>query len=315
MSSEPVLIVGSVAFDTLHNPFGTFPRVLGGSGTYAALAASLFARSRLVGVVGDDYPEATLAGFRERGIDTEGVERVAGPSFHWEGRYSDDLASRETVKTELNCLGDFHPKLPDAYRQSRFVMLGNVAPALQMEALEQLNGAPALVVADTMNFWIDGARDDLGALLRRIDMLVLNEEEGQQLSGEKNIVKVGRALRGMGPKMVVVKRGEYGALLFDDQDDIFSAPAYPVDEVRDPTGAGDSFAGGLVAYLASCNALDPDQLRRAIVYGSAVASFCVEGVAVERLEAISRQHVDQRFERFRRLAHFERPEEVRASAT
>lgn len=308
--TQPALIVGSVAFDTLHNPFGSFPKVLGGSGTYAALAAAVFGGPRLVGVVGTDYPDEALERLRDRGIDLEGIERSDQKTFHWEGRYSDDLSSRETVRTELNCLADFHPKLPRAYRSSRFVLLGNVAPALQMEALDQLDVAPTLVVADTMNFWIDSALEDLRTLLRRIDLLVLNEEEGRQLTGEKNVVRVGRGLRAMGPRLVVVKRGEYGALLFNGEEDIFSAPAYPVDEVRDPTGAGDSFAGALVSYLASEDRVDADSLRRAVVYGSAVASFCVEGIAVERLEHVDRALAERRFDRFRRLAHFERPEEV-----
>ena len=305
---HPMLVVGSVAFDTIHNHSGTHARILGGSATFASIAGSVFTPVQLVGIVGRDFPEETIDSLTARGVDMAGLERSDGLTFHWEGRYSDDLTSRESLCTELNAFAEFHPKIPDAFRDTPYVMLGNIAPELQLEVLDQVRN-PSLVVADTMNFWIEGKRDELSKVLRRVDVLVINEEEARQLSGEHHVVKVARALLTMGPKIAIVKQGEYGALLFCDGE-IFAAPAYPIETVADPTGAGDTFAGALLGYVAHNDNTRHDTLRRAVIYGSALASFCVEGIGTERLFSITRDDVDDRFRAFRKLAHFSSEEEV-----
>ncbi len=298
-----VLVVGSVARDTLHLPSGSHPYVLGGSAVFASLAGAMFASPRLVGIVGTDFPDAEVALLRARGVDVTGLEIVEGATFHWEGRYSPDLTSRASLKTELNVFADFHPKIPEAWRDTPFVMLGNIHPDLQLEVLDQMR-RPELVIADTMNFWIDGTPDRLAKMLERIDVLVINEEEARQLAGVYNIAEVAERLLAMGPRIAVIKRGEYGALLFEG-DEIFSAPAYPVRRVEDPTGAGDSFAGGMLGYVAQQGRADHDTLRRAIIYGSALASFCVEGVSVERLVQVTRDDVEARYRAFAALARFD----------
>lgn len=297
-----MLVVGSVAQDTIHNNRGSHPYVLGGSAVFASLAAAHFVEPRIVGVVGTDFPDASLALLREKGVDVSGVEIVEGKTFHWEGRYSPDLTSRESIRTELNVFADFHPKIPEAFRSTPYVMLGNIHPSLQIEVLEQIR-EPRLVIADTMNFWIEGTPDELARMLARVDVLVINEEEARQLARRHHIAQVARALLAMGPRIVVIKRGEYGALLFEG-DQIFSAPAYPVEEVLDPTGAGDSFAGGMLGFIARAGAVDQATLRRAVVYGSALASYCVEGISVERLAAVTQADVEERYLAFARLAHF-----------
>lgn len=304
MTASPLLVVGSVAFDTLHLPTGSHPKVLGGSAMYASIAASHFAPVRLVGVVGRDWPAdatAMLAGHR---VDTAGLEVDArGDTFHWEGRYAADLATRETLATDLNVFARFKPKIPAPFRASRWVMLGNIHPVLQSEVLEQIEPRPALVVADTMNFWISGERPALLRTLARVDLLVINDEEARQLSGEHNLVRAARGLMAMGPRIVIVKKGEHGALLFEGED-VFSAPAYPTMDVRDPTGAGDTFAGGLIGYIAGRGDASHPVLRSAVVAGSALASFCVEGVGPARLEAVTRGEIAERVRRFRTLVHF-----------
>lgn len=302
MSSSPVLIVGSMAFDDLHLPSGSFRDVVGGSATFGAYAASTFAPVRVVAVVGGDFPSAELDRLSARGVDTAGVERREGKTFRWEGRYADNLASRETLDTQLNVFASFDPRIPEAYAASPIVLLGNIHPALQLSVLEQVK-QPKMVFADTMNFWIEGERKALGAMLERIDTLVVNEEEVRQLSGEHNVAKAARAARKLGPKRIIVKRGEYGALLFDEQGSFF-APAYPLEEVVDPTGAGDSFAGGLLGYLATLGDITPLGLRRGIMVASATASFCVEAVGTARLSALTRADVARRLEDFRALIHF-----------
>jgi len=294
-----LLVVGSVAFDTIHNHLGSHARILGGSGTYASLAACQLASVGLVGVVGKDFPKAAVDMLRRRGVDTTGLEVANGQTFHWEGRYSDDLTSRETIQTELNVFAEFEPKIPESFRDSEFVMLGNIAPELQLHVLEQVR-APRLVVADTMNLWIDTALDALKELLTRIDILVINEEEARQLSGFHHPLAVAEALRALGPETVIVKRGEYGALLFLDEE-IFCAPAYPLKTVADPTGAGDSFAGGFLGYLAEAGHTD---LRQAVICGSAAASFCVQDVGIRALENLSRGGLEQRITEFRELTSF-----------
>ena len=304
-----MLVVGSVARDTIHNNQGTHPYVLGGSAVFGALAGAHFVRPRLVGIVGTDFPDAEVEMLQSKNIDTSGLEVVEGKTFHWEGRYSEDLTSRESIKTELNVFGDFHPKIPEAFRDTPYVMLGNIHPSLQLEVLDQIR-EPKLVIADTMNFWIEGTPDELGRMLSRVDVFVINEEEARQLSGKHNIVHVARDLLGRGPRIVVIKRGEYGALLFEG-DQIFSAPAYPVDMVLDPTGAGDTFAGGMLGFIAARNRIDQATLRRAIVYGSALASYCVEGTSVKKLAKVSRDDVESRYLDFARLAHFATDDELR----
>jgi sugar/nucleoside kinase (ribokinase family) len=294
-----LLVVGSVAFDTIHNHLGSHDRVIGGSATYASLAASQLADVRLVGVVGQDFPREAVDMLRGRGIDTTGLEVAIGETFHWEGRYSEDLTSRETIQTDLNVFADFNPKIPASFQDSEFVMLGNIAPQLQLHVLDQVQ-RPKLVIADTMNLWIDTALDPLKELLTRIDILVINEEEARQLTGYHHPLAVAEALRVMGPETVIVKRGEYGALLFLEED-IFCAPAYPLKAVADPTGAGDSFAGGFLGYLAENGHAD---LRQAVICGSAAASFCVQDVGVGALADLSREHLEKRIRDFRELTCF-----------
>ncbi|MCB9602404.1 MAG: bifunctional hydroxymethylpyrimidine kinase/phosphomethylpyrimidine kinase [Sandaracinus sp.] len=297
-----MLVVGSVAFDTLHNARGSFPRVIGGSATYASLAGSFFTEVQLVGVVGKDFPDDLVQTMRGRGIDCDGLEVADGPTFHWEGRYTDDLTSRTSLKTELGVFADFDPKIPEKFRSTPFVMLGNIAPELQIAVLDQVK-SPKLVVADTMNFWIDGARPALEKLLKRVDVLVINEEEARQLTGKHHMIQVAAKLLEMGPKTAVIKQGEYGAWLFAGQH-VFNAPAFLLEAV-DPTGAGDSFAGGFLGYVARAGNLEPETLKQAVIYGSAVASFCVEGIAVDRLLTLTREEIVNRVHDFRKLVDFQ----------
>src|SRR3974390_936147 len=253
-ASDPLLIVGSIAFDDLDMPSGEYRDVLGGAATYSSLAASLVAKGgvRVVGVVGGDFPDSHLAELDVRGVDTAGVERTAGRTFRWHGRYSDDLASRTTLDTQLNVFADFSPKIPAAYQASSLVLLGNIHPKLQVSVLDQVQ-RPKLIAADTMNFWIEREPAPLSEMLKRVDLLVINDEEARQLSGIHNLVKAAADIRKRGPKMLVIKRGEFGALLFDSSGAFF-VPAYPLEDVLDPTGAGDSFSGGLMGFLASSRA-------------------------------------------------------------
>jgi sugar/nucleoside kinase (ribokinase family) len=305
-----ILVVGSVARDTLHFETSSHPLVLGGSAVFASLSGALFVPPRLVGVVGTDFPDQAIQLMRDKGIDMTGLEVVEGRTFHWEGRYAPDLASRTTINTELNVFADFHPKIPEAFRDTPYVMLGNIHPSLQIEVLDQIR-EPKLVIADTMNFWIEGTPTELAEMLERIDVLVINEEEARQLSGHNAILKVARELLSRGPTTVVVKQGEYGALLFHD-DEMFSAPAYPCEQVLDPTGAGDAFAGGMLGYIAKQDSVDGDTMRRAIIYASACASFNVEGVSVDRLVQVTPEDVQERYLEFCRLAHFATETELRA---
>jgi sugar/nucleoside kinase (ribokinase family) len=303
-SSNPLLIVGSIAFDDLDMPSGQHRDVLGGAATYSSLAASLLAPGnvRVVGIVGQDFPEAHLAELRSRGVDTAGVERAAGKTFRWHGRYSEDLASRTTIDTQLNVFADFSPKIPAAYEKSPFVLLGNIHPKLQVDVLQQAR-QPRLVAADTMNFWIDREPAALGEMLRRIDLLIINDEEVRQLSGVHNLVRAAAEVRKRGPKALVVKRGEFGALLFDDTGTFF-VPAYPLENVLDPTGAGDSFAGGLLGYLAARGEVSPSSLRKALFFAAAMGSFCVEGIGPSRLMAVGRAEVAARIASFAKLVDY-----------
>jgi sugar/nucleoside kinase (ribokinase family) len=299
---HPTLIVGSVAFDTLHIGGQCHAKVLGGSATYASIAATHFGPVQLVGVVGRDFPDTATRMLRERGVDLAGLEVTDGETFHWEGRYSDDLGSRETLRTDLNVFADFRPKIPQSFRSTPFVMLGNIDPTLQMEVLDQIS-APKLVLADTMNLWIDIRRGELCELCKRVDVLVLNDEEARQLTDQKNLVLAARALHALGPKTVIIKKGEHGALLLQGGE-AFSLPALPLADVADPTGAGDTFAGALIGFVARSGDVSSANLRRAVVYGSVLASFCVQGVSTSRIGSATPAEVSSRFEEFRRLTTF-----------
>jgi sugar/nucleoside kinase (ribokinase family) len=301
---DPLLIVGSIAFDDLDMPSGQHRDVFGGAATYASLAASLLVRGgiRVVGVVGSDFPDGLIGELKARGMDTSGIERAAGRTFRWHGRYSSDLATRTTIETQLNVFAEFSPKIPPDHRDSPFVLLGNIHPTLQLSVLEQVR-RPKLVAADTMNFWIEREPSGLGEMLRRIDLLIINDEEARQLSGIHNLVRAAADIRKRGPKMLVVKRGEFGALLFDEAGTFF-VPAYPLEDVHDPTGAGDSFAGGLMGYLASQRTASPLLLRKAMFFASALGSFCVEGIGPSRLLAIGRPEMEARIASFAALVDY-----------
>lgn len=286
-SKNPLLIVGSMAYDDLELPSGTFPNTVGGAATYAAIAASLYATPRIVAVIGSDFPEGTVRDLESRGVDTSGIERASGRTFRWAGRYAANLASRETLDTQLNVFADFRPKLPEAYRDSKIVLLGNIHPALQLEVLAQTRSAE-LVFADTMNFWISGEKKALGEVLAKCDVLVINDEELRQLAGDHNIKRSARAVLRMGPRRLIVKRGDAGAMLFDEGGTFF-APAYPLESELDPTGAGDSFAGAVAGFLASAPTRDRSAFRQALLAGAAVASFCVEGVGTSALERLTHE--------------------------
>jgi sugar/nucleoside kinase (ribokinase family) len=298
---DPLLIVGSIAFDDLDMPTGEHRNVLGGAATYASLAAALVARggARIVGVVGADFPETHLDELRTRGVDTAGVERAPGRTFRWHGRYAPDLGSRTTLDTQLNVFADFSPKIPASHRNSPFVLLGNIHPKLQVSVVEQVQ-KPKLVAADTMNFWISGEPAALAEVLRRVDLLIINDEEARELSGIHNLVRAAADIRKRGPKMLVIKRGEFGALLFDDAGAFF-VPAYPLEDVLDPTGAGDSFAGGLMGYLAARGEASPGVIRKAMFFAAALGSFCVEGIGPSRLLAVGRTDLAARIASFARL--------------
>ncbi|MEO8900625.1 MAG: PfkB family carbohydrate kinase [Polyangiaceae bacterium] len=300
--ASPVLIVGSMAFDDLELPSGTEKDVVGGSATYAAYSAALFAPVQIVAVVGSDFPEATLTDLSAHGIDIAGVEKAAGKTFRWSGRYAANLASRVSLDTQLNVFADFRPKLPAAYTSTPFVMLGNIHPALQLEVLAQAK-KPRLVAADTMNFWIEGERKALGEVLSKIDLLIINDEELRQLAEDHNVKRAAKRVIGMGPKRLVVKRGECGAMLFDEHG-CFFAPAYPLENEVDPTGAGDTFAGALMGCLANSGELDAASYRRALMMASCVASFCVEDVGTRRTSKLNQQSVAARLEEMRSLVHF-----------
>ncbi len=300
-NAQPLLIVGSIAFDDLDLPSGSHRSVWGGAASYCSLAAStLLPRGvRVIGVVGTDFPEAHLDELRARGIDVSGVERAAGSTFRWHGRYSEDLASRTTLDTQLNVFASFSPKIPPALRSSPFVMLGNIHPSLQVGVLAQVD-RPRLVAADTMNFWIEREPAPVAEMLRRVDLLVINDEEARQLSGIHNLVRAAADIRKRGPRMLIIKRGEFGALLFDEAGAFF-VPAYPLEDVLDPTGAGDSFAGGLMGYLAACGDVTPAAVRSAMYFAAALGSFCVEGVGPQRLLRADRSDLHARIASFGRL--------------
>jgi sugar/nucleoside kinase (ribokinase family) len=298
-----VLVVGSVALDTIETPFGIANETVGGSGTFFSAAASLFGPVQLVGVIGDDYPVRDLRFLEQRGVDLAGLEQQQGESFRWSGVYSYDLNSRETRETRLGVFADFQPKLPAHFRDAQWVFLGNIDPELQLDVLRQVR-APRLVACDTMNFWIAGKRAELLELMRGVNLLMVNDSEARELSGDHNLLRAAHWIQARGPQMVVVKKGEHGAILFTP-DLVFYAPGFPLEDVYDPTGAGDAFAGGFVGYLARCGALDPDHLRRAMIYGSALGSFSVERMGVERLIDLEIDAVHDRVRQFHGMTTFE----------
>ncbi len=291
-----LLVVGSVALDSVYTPFGQTADALGGSAVHFAVAASLLHPVHVVGVIGDDYPVDQLERLAPRGIDWSGVERARGESFRWKGKYSYDLQSRVTLETRLGVFADFQPRLPASAEQARYVFLGNIDPELQLGVLEQIE-APVLVACDTMNYWIQSKRDALLALLRRVDLLMVNDAEAREFSGDWNIHRAGRWLLDKGPRRVVIKQGEYGALLIEPGR-TFAVPAYPLEEVFDPTGAGDAFAGGFMGFLAREGAIDTDQMRRAMVYGATMGSYSVSGFDIQGFEGVRADDVEQRVRRF-----------------
>lgn len=300
-----LVVVGSIALDDLETPHGRAREVLGGAATYFAVAASFFGPVRMVGVVGDDFPRKELDWFASRGIDLTGVEVRAGKSLRWSGRYHEDMNVRDTLSFEANVFEGYSPTLPPTYRDAPFLFLGNIAPSLQARVLDQVK-SPRLIGADTMNLWIETTRGDLDALLRRVPLLMLNDEEARLLSGERNVQRAARRILQMGPTSVMIKRGEYGVMYFSG-DTVFAVPAYPLEDVHDPTGAGDTFAGGTMGYLASSGDLSPAGIRRAIVYGSVLASFTVEAFSLERLRTLTRDEIDRRYRQFVSLTAFDVP--------
>jgi sugar/nucleoside kinase (ribokinase family) len=298
-----LLVIGSVAFDAIDTPFGSTGKIVGGAASYIALATTLLHDNvGLVAVVGEDFDFDFVDDLKRRGVDTEGLQVKAGEkSFFWHGKYHMDMNSRDTLVTELNVLGNFDPIIPKTWQQPDYVMLGNLSPQVQMTTLDRLTRKPKLVVLDTMNFWMDIALDDLKAVLKKVDVLTINDEEARQLSGEYSLVKAARVIRAMGPNTLIIKKGEHGALLFGGNDEIFFCPALPLEDVFDPTGAGDTFAGGFVGYLASVGRTDFEAMKMAIVYGSAMASFCVEQFGTTKLASITREELDGRLAQFKAL--------------
>jgi sugar/nucleoside kinase (ribokinase family) len=303
-SARELLVVGSVAFDALETPFGKVDRTLGGAATYFAVAASYFAPVRLVGVVGDDFSAKDAAVFRGRPVDTQGLERVPGKTFFWAGRYSEDMNQRVTLATELNVFADFNPRLPAPYRDSQFVFLANIHPDLQASVVRQTNGRPKIVAMDTMNYWIERTPEELRRTLKLIDILMINDSEARQLSGEHNLLRAAAKVFRMGPRLLVIKRGEYGALLMQGSG-VFFVPGYPLHDVRDPTGAGDCFAAGFMGALARAGRVNDRTLRAAMIYGSVMGSFAVERFGLDRIRRLTPREIRSRAREFFRLTRFE----------
>lgn len=297
-----ILIVGSLAFDDIETPFGRSDNTLGGSSTYIALSASYFTDTiQMVGVVGSDFEEKHFELLHSRNIDTKGVQMVdEGKTFRWAGRYHYDMNTRDTLDTQLNVFADFDPVVPHQYRDAEFVCLGNIDPELQLKVLDQIS-KPKLVILDTMNFWIEGKPEELKKVLERVDIFILNDSEARLLSGDPNLVKSARIIRQMGPKTLIIKKGEHGALLFTDNG-IFAAPAFPLESIYDPTGAGDTFAGGFIGHLSRCETITDTEMRKAVLYGSAMASFCVEKFGTEKIAALDLLEIEDRFQSFRELS-------------
>lgn len=301
-----LLVIGSVAFDAIETPFGKTDKIIGGAATYASLAASYFCdKVKIVAVVGDDFPQSEIDDFGHHHINTEGLQIKKGEkSFFWSGKYHNDMNSRDTLITELNVLADFDPIIPESYQDCEFLMLGNLTPQVQQTVINRLKNRPKLIVMDTMNFWMDIALNDLLDTIKMIDVLTINDAEARQLSGEYSLVKAAQKILAMGPKYLIIKKGEHGALLFGEGK-IFSAPALPLEEVFDPTGAGDTFAGGFIGYMAKVGEVNFQNMKNAIIYGSALASFCVEKFGPEKLKHLSAEEINDRVQQFVSLSRFE----------
>ena len=301
-----LLAVGTVAFDAIETPFGKTNKILGGSGTFVGLAANQFGiETGIVSVVGGDFPEAYLSMMNEKGINTDGIEIIkSGKTFFWSGRYHNDMNSRDTLITELNVLEDFKPVVPEKFRDAKIVMLGNLHPSVQDSVIEQMTEKPTLIVLDTMNFWMNIALEELHQVLKKVDVITINDEEARQLSGEYSLVNAAKKIHDMGPKFVVIKKGEHGALLFNEGN-MFFAPALPLAEVFDPTGAGDTFAGGFCGYLAKTGDISFENMKNAIIYGSNLASFCVEKFGTERMQELTSEELINRLQAFKELTQFD----------
>jgi sugar/nucleoside kinase (ribokinase family) len=300
-----LLVVGSVAFDAIETPFGKTDKIVGGAASYIALCSSYFTKSvNLVAVVGDDFPNEFISHLNKNGVNTDGLQVKEGEkSFFWSGKYHNDMNSRDTLVTELNVLADFDPIIPASYQNCEYLMLGNLTPKIQQTVIERLTNRPKLIVMDTMNFWMEIAMDDLKETLKMVDVLTINDEEARQLSGEYSLVKAAAKIQTMGPKYLIIKKGEHGALLFHGKD-MFYAPALPLEEVFDPTGAGDTFAGGFIGYLAKTGDFSFDNMKNAVIFGSAMASFCVERFGTERLVNLSETELNARIAEFKKLSNF-----------
>ncbi|MEI6311879.1 MAG: PfkB family carbohydrate kinase [Bacteroidota bacterium] len=300
-----IVTVGTVAFDAIETPFGKTDKIVGGAATYIAWSASYFTKPiNIVSIIGDDFDMNELELLRKRGVNTDGIEiRQGEKSFFWSGKYHNDMNSRDTLVTDLNVLLSFNPILPESYKNCEYLMLGNIDPALQIKVIEQMTTRPKLIVMDTMNFWMDIALDTLKKAISMIDVLTINDEEARQLSGEYSLIKAAKKIHAMGPKFLVIKKGEHGALLFNEGN-VFFAPALPLEEVFDPTGAGDTFAGGFIGHIAKTGDISFENMKRAIIYGSAMASFCVEKFGTEALKSLSDEQVKNRVNEFVKLAHF-----------
>jgi len=301
-----LLTVGSVAFDAIETPFGKTDKIIGGAGTYIVISSSYFvSQQNIVAVVGDDFPKEMISKLEEKGVNLDGLQIKEGEkSFFWSGKYSNDMNSRDTLVTELNVLGDFDPVIPESYQNCEYLMLGNLSPEVQLKVIERLRKRPKLVALDTMNFWMDIAMDDLKKALKKIDLLIINDEEARQLSGEYSLVRAAKKIRQMGPRYLVIKKGEHGALLFHDSQ-VFFAPALPLTDVFDPTGAGDTFAGGFMGYIASTEDSSFENMKRAVIIGSAMASFCVEKFGTERIENLTVDEIKDRIDEFVQLTDFD----------
>lgn len=301
-----LIIIGSVAFDAIETPFGKTDKIVGGAATYASLAASYLNKdTKIVAVVGDDFPQSDIDSFKKHGIDTEGLQIKKGEkSFFWSGKYHNDMNSRDTLVTELNVLENFDPIIPESYQDCDYLLLGNLTPLVQQTVIKRLKNRPKLIVMDTMNFWMDIMMDDLLETIKMVDVLTINDEEARQLSGEYSLVKAAKKILAMGPKYLIIKKGEHGALLFHE-DEIFAAPALPLAEVFDPTGAGDTFAGGFIGYLANADEVTFANMKNAIIYGSALASFCVEKFGAEKLINLTKKEISNRVNQFIKLSSFD----------
>jgi sugar/nucleoside kinase (ribokinase family) len=301
-----LVVIGTVAFDAIETPFGKTDKIVGGAATYASLAASYFYdKTKIVAVVGEDFHQEDIEDFGKHGIDVEGLQIKKGEkSFFWSGKYHNDMNSRDTLATELNVLADFDPIIPESYQDCEYLMLGNLTPQVQQTVINRMRKRPKLIVMDTMNFWMDIAMDDLLATIKMVDVLTINDEEARQLSGEYSLVKAANKILTMGPKYLIIKKGEHGALLFHE-DKIFSTPALPLAEVFDPTGAGDTFAGGFIGYLAKVGTINFNNMKNAIIYGSALASFCVEKFGTEKIRNLTADEVSERIQQFVNLSSFE----------